>query len=404
MGPDVAVYEAVFASNGIHVGFGDKWELKDPANPNIKPVWDAMLNSIKDSKKRINVSTVYDKCKLPPFGMKDGIAAIFMSAILLIHKNQIALYEHGTYIPYMIIEIVERMIKNPDHFAVKYFQSTPVKKKLLKTVVSAFEINSAGSVLDVVSHMVRIVSALEPYTKQTKHLDKHSIAVRNTIQNAVEPDTLLFESLPQALGFNPLGPKTSQSDIQRFSDLLAKSISILQKNFRNTMEGITFLLFSVTGIETREKLSKASGIMSESVSDKKMQVFLGALATDTLERNEDWINYVALSLTDIPPMSWKDEQKVMFENNLKDMLGKFQRLASIHFAKTKDSFAKPSYQVTVTSADGSEQRNVVSIKPENKKKIEVIVENIIKDMKKQKLTKRDIGSLVALLSAASQKV
>ena len=91
-----------------------------------------------------------------------------------------------------------------------------------------------------------------------------------------------------------------------------------------------------------------------------------------------------------------DEQpflQYIFENNLTGIPDRFQRLASIHFAETKDSFVKPAFQATVTGADGNEHRNVVSIRPEHKKKI-AIADRIIKGMKKSGLTKHEMGGLL----------
>ncbi len=399
-GPDVAIYNAIFDHHKIHVGtIGNKWKLQDPRGPEIKPAWDAILHMIKKSSKRVPLSKIYQMCRLSPFGIKDGVLAIFAVAILLIYKNNIALYEHGTYTPYIMIEIAERMIKNPDHFEVKYFKSTPSKKQLLKTVISDFEINSEGSVLDVVSRLVRIVSALPPYVKQTKRLDKDSMAVRDAVLHAVEPDTLLFESLPNALGFDS---KTSQKDMVKFSSTLTKSKTTLQNEYLKLTQDIKKMLFDSTGIDNRAKLSKAASVMLQSITDQKMKVFLTALSSDVLERDEDWINYVALSLTEVSPISWTDDQRAMFENNLMSISGKFKRLASIHFANISNNFVKPSYQVTVTHADGSEHHTVVSLRPEQKKKMEKLVVKILKDMKKSGLTDKDLNALIATLSSKFQ--
>ncbi len=97
-----------------------------------------------------------------------------------------------------------------------------------------------------------------------------------------------------------------------------------------------------------------------------MKVFLTALSSDVLEKDEDWINYVALSLTDVPMISWKDGDHKIFENNLVAISHKFRRLASMHFADVSDNFVKPSYQVAVTHADGSGHYNGV-IKVRTKK-------------------------------------
>ena len=74
-------------------------------------------------------------------------------------------------------------------------------------------------------------------------------------------------------------------------------------------------------------------------------------------------------------------------------------LASIHFAKISKNFVKPSYQVTVTHADGTEHHNIVSLKPEQTKKMETILKLVKNEIKNNGLTKKDTRALGALLSS-----
>lgn len=396
-GPDRAIYEAVFYRNKIHVPDSKMgWKLQDPKEDAVMPAWNAMLDVIRKSKGRTNLLEIYRVCRGVPYGMKDGTASTFLAAILLVHAKTIALYEHGTYVPYLAPEIIERMLKNPIHFETKYFKNTPSRRKLLKTLASDFKINSDGSVLDVVSHLVTTISALQPYVKQTKLLDKHSIAVRDTILKAVEPDTLLFEELPHALGLKLINTKISDKEIHKFSRILVKSINTLQNKFSSTISELKDLLLVTTEMDDRKKLSNTASIVLKSVSDQKMKVFLTALTADALERDEDWINYVALSITNKLMLDWSDDQKLLFENSLTDIANSFKRLAGIHFSTILSNLRKPSYQVIVTKTDGTEHRNIVSLKPEREKELENFTSKVLLDMKKNGFTQKDLSVFMAL--------
>lgn len=402
-GPERAIYEAVLFYHGIHKqNKSFQWEMTDrKLSDTIRPVWRAMLNVIKKSKNRVVLTDIYKIAKMPPYGIRDGPLQLLIIAILIIYKNRIALYEHGTFVPKLQPEVAERMTKNPAHFELKYFKSTKSKKMLLSTVIKDLNINSKGSVLDVISHLVRVVSALPPYVIHTKNMDENSIAVRDTILNATEPDTLLFESLPKSLGFDM--SKKDSSTIVKFSKELAESVNTLQNKFSDTIQDIKDMLFVGTGIEDRKKLSEAASVMLKDVEEQKMRVFLTAVSSDVLEKDEGWINYVALSLTDTPMMSWKDGDYVLFKNRLSTTAEKFKNLASIHFADVACNFAKPSYKVTVTLADGSEHHNIVSLKPEQRKKIEAIAVKTVRNMKQKGFTEEDIDALIAMLSVREEK-
>ncbi len=399
-GPERAIYEAVIYENGIHAPKTSlQWKLQDAKNEKMHPVWHAMLSRIRKAGGRIMLTEIYRIAKMPPYGVKDGPVQLLVVAMILAHIDSIALYEHGTFVPKLQPEVAERMTKNPEHFEVKYFTRTRTKKMLLEQVCKDLGITPDGSILGVVGYLVRTVSALPPHIKHTKRLDRHTTAVRDAILRAVEPDTLLFEALPEMLGYSS---DISQAQIKKFSKTLAKSVKTLQNGFAKTVDDMCNLLFDSTGIDDRINLSKAAKVMESSVTDQKMKMFLAAVSADTLERKEDWINYVAMSLTNMPPADWKDEQRDMFENSLSAISAKFNRLAEIHFGDISDNFVKPSYQVTVTYADGHEHYNVVSLRPEQKKKVEKIAAKILRDMKKAGLTDKDLNGLIAVLSSKSR--
>ena len=399
-GPERAVYEAVIFNSGIHTQdklFG--WVLQDPTNKNIIPLWNEILDSIKKSRKRIVLSEISKKCTQPPYGVKEGVLPLFIVPILLIYRNNIAVYEHGSYRPKIGPEIIERMIKNPNHFEVKYFNITASKKKLIQTISKDLGIKSNDSIIAIVSHIVRIVSALPPYVKKTKKLNKDILAVKSTVVSAIEPDILLFDGLPKALGFKPFTYKISDSNIKKFSKTLTDSIKILQNEFDKTLDDITNMLYTSTGIQDRKKLSNSAKTMLKNVTDKTMNTFLTAISTDALEDDYDWIKYVALSLTDTPPADWKDEERMMFENRLKEISAQFSRLASIHFANIVDDLTKPSHQMTITRADGSEDHKLISLQPDQKEIVEKQAKSIIRSIKKRGFTKNDRDALIVMLSS-----
>lgn len=398
-GPERAMYEAVLRGTGIHKKDPKSpvWKIGEP-NKKLSAVWRKILKPLKGTGYRVSVAQIYESLKLPPFGVKDEVLPVLVFAELLAYRDNMALYEHGTFCPRLSDEIAERLSKNPEYFELKYFESNTAKKKILKEAASSLGLRPDAGLLDIVSHLVMTVNAVPKYSKKTKNLNKAAMAARDTILQAVEPDTLLFEGLPRVLVSKSLnGKRVTPRDITNFARRLAKATNDIRSAFDAMLDGLAQILFDSTGIEDRHKLSSTAKSVLESVSDQKMKVFLNAVAADMLS-DEDWIKYVAMTLTDIPPADWSDEQRAMFENSLADISGKFKRLASLHFADVSDSFVKPSYQITVTHADGHEDNSVVTLKPQHKAAVEKIAKEAIQDMKKKGISKQSMGALVAALS------
>lgn len=396
-GPDRAIYEAIFFENGLHKSnssFG--WKLNRPGS-NMKYVWRTMLNTIRKSSKRVVLTDIYKAAKMPPYGVRNGPMQLIFLAMFLVYKKNMALYEHGTFVPRLRPEIAERMTKNPEHFEVKYFRNSSANKAILSNVADQLKIEN-GSMLDVISHLVRTISALPPYVKSTKMLDKKISNVRDCIMTATEPDTLLFVSLPQALGFDT---KMSHYQSKKFAKMLAKSTNTLQKKFTEMFEEISQKLFDATGTRERQELSRAAKAMQPHAADQKMKVFLGALSADVLEKDEDWINYIAMSLTDIPPTDWKDDQRTMFENNLREFSSKFKRMTALHFSDLSDSFEKDACQVTVTMTDGREYHNIVSLKPKKRETWSKLLQKMKDEMLIEGFDVHEVSVLDALLGKKS---
>ena len=395
-GPERAIYEALLFENGIHVPARDlRWRFAAPRKTGMRMVWDAMLRKIKGTRGRISLAEVYSVAKMPPYGVRDGPLQIILVAMILAHRDSIALYEHGTFVPKLRPEEAERMTKNPEHFELKYFKRTGRATALLAQVASDLDVKPGESILDVVGHMVRAVSALPPHIKSTKIIDRNAMSVRDAILEAREPDTLLFESLPAALGY---GARMSGKDITRFSRTLARSVQKLQNGLRDMLGGLCRMLFEATGIDNRADLSRAARAVESSVTDHGMKAFLTAVSADTLERENDWINYVAMSLTDVPPTDWNDDQRRMFGNRLRSMSDKFKRIAGMHFAGISGSFPEKSFHVSVTGADGTERQDVVSLDQEDEDRIGRIVSWLKKDMGKRELSRRDMMAILASMA------
>ena len=97
-GPEKAMYEAIFRSTGIHrQDANGHWGLQAPTDRRWKSVW-RIMNSVLDDAitARINLVEVTAQLTSPPVGLKEGVIPLLMVASLVVHRDEVALYEHGT--------------------------------------------------------------------------------------------------------------------------------------------------------------------------------------------------------------------------------------------------------------------------------------------------------------------
>ena len=404
-GPERAIYEALLGRTGIHRGKNLAVGIHPPTGLVVK-LWNHMHLLIKEREGRVPVSELYSETASPPFGARAGIMPVLLTALILANRDCIALYEHGTYCPTVTAESLERMVKNPNLFAVKHVGSAKANRPALESIAREMKMSKAGSgridVLQIVSRLVRTVNSLPKCVKETDTVGKDAVAVREAIGRATEPDTLLFESLPAALGLEPVRGARAGARLDEFAARLGRAVSILESAFTHMLQDLRTALLDEMDAGDRAKLSKSAAALLEHAADRRTRAFLTALAADTL-KDDEWTKYVAMCLTDVPPADWTDGDRRAFKEGLADMRDRFTQLSSMHFADVSGMYAGHSFQVTVVHQDGRTERDVVSMSPKQKKAIEKMVVKVVKDMKGSGFSHKDLRALAALLIHKSEE-
>ena len=350
--PERAIYEAVISEYDIHKRDGGTYRFGRPAK-GLRAAWNAALHHMQ-VKRRVSLVDIYDIWRMPPYGIKDGIMPVLALLVVLVRRKNVAIYEHGTYVYRLNASLAERMVKNPQHFTLKYYTDTKSRSALVEKTAKSLGTDVEHDMLGIVQHLVGVVRALPTYTRRTHNLSKRTLAVRDIIQNAIEPDMLLFEDLPWALGV--VRPDTDRR-AALFADRLRVAVEELRGAFETIMGEMRAGLLRETDMDGRESLAGTASKLVSYVTDQKMKVFLGAVSAD-IPDDTAWITYVGLALTDVPPTDWSDEHHTMFWNGLREAASGFKRLAALRFGDISESFGQ-SVMVTITRPDGSEIRMVL---------------------------------------------
>lgn len=355
--PERAIYEAVIREYNIHRQVEGRYRFSLPDSGSLRKAWNAVLRRMRIRKQMI-LTDIYEIWRMPPYGIKDGVMPILAILLILARQGNVAVYEHGSFVPRLSASLAERLVKNPQHFSLKYYHRTRSRTALIGKTAELLGVNPEDGMLGVVGRLVWMVRMLPTYTGRTRSINKKALAVRDAVQNAVEPDTLLFESLPKALGMRPLGRSIDKRRIDKFASGLARAVHELLTAFDRMMEEMRLLLLKETNTANRPSLAKIASELLPDVSDQKMKVFLGAVSAD-IPDEKAWISYVGLTLTDAPPSDWGDEHREMFGNGLREVSAGFRRLAALRFAAVSGSLEEPSVMVTITHPDGREERVVL---------------------------------------------
>jgi hypothetical protein len=231
-GPEVSMYFSVLGETGIHRAVEGDWGFYPPLEKSgVLSIWQAIDDfCISASEKQQTLDNLYQRLEAPPYGVKRGAIPVLLAAVLLYHVDDIGVYKEGTFVPVLGAEHFELLVKDPSRFAVKYFEVVGLRSQVFKELEAILRSPNAtipagvrnATLLTVVRPLFQFVKKLPAYTKKTKHLSAEALSVLQILQQAPEPDELLFTALPKACGLAPIG--TDEGDDGTTAKTLRKKL------------------------------------------------------------------------------------------------------------------------------------------------------------------------------------
>ena len=409
-GPEVAMYRAFLARTGLH-GLepqGSRWTFRPPADERLQQAWKLVEGEFERStQRRVNLQDIYASLLSPPVGMKSGVIPVFVTAALLVRSDDIAVYEHGTFIPVLTPELSERMVRNPGHFEVKHFANTAgARLQVVEAIAERMGVRPGlgrvrvANVLGVVSQLVGRVQRLDNFTRRTASLSDATVRAREALFTAVEPDELLFKSLPSALGVPEVLASANEYPVARsYATRLVEAADELAGCAHGLLEQLFQDLLDASG-ETRQAITGFARSLEDEVLDPGVRAFVLTLANDTVDTDADWVGAIATVLAGKAPSEWTDRDRAHFRHVLARHVDAFLRLVALHTDQGADGGGpfKP-FRITVTRPDGREHVALVGVDDTDQQ----MVSDVLDSAMGQLVTtvgskKRGLSSLIAVIA------
>ena len=372
-GPEVAMYRAFLEATGLHrpPAGGGTLDFHEPHNKSLKRAWKVIRREFNRARKcRLNLRDLYGALLSPPIGMKAGVIPVFLTVALLVYRDEIAIYEHGTFKPVLAADLSERMVRNPGHFEIKHFANTSgARGEVVAALAKRLEVGGGSrryrvaNVVAVVGHLVSMARRLDRFTLRTRDMSEAALAAKNALVTSVEPDVLLFEALPVALGF-PRVPAGAQgyADANAYARKVAAVFGELRGRPNRLLAELLQLLLETSAETSRLAVSGQAAALEGQVLDPEVRAFVLTLANDAAETDLDWIRAIATVVARKAPSEWADEDVVQFRRELPPRVAAFQRLVALHAANRADGGGPfNALRVTLTRSDGSEHVRLVGI-------------------------------------------
>ena len=389
-GPEVAMYRAFLQRTGIHRlrGKGNGLPFGPPsATHSLARAWEVIEDQFERAKScRVNLKDVYAALLSSPIGMKEGVIPVFVTAALLASRDEIAIYEHGTFRPLLAQEVSERMVRNPYHFDIKHFANTAGARRSVinalarrLTVRPLFRRYRVANVLGIAGHLVSQVRLLDNFSLRTRSMSPDALAVRAAIVGAVEPDELLFDHLPECFKL-PAVPAdaTRYPEEAAYAERLGSAMDELIGRCAKLGEELLAQLLRTAAEKTRLAVSGQAAALDGEVLDPGVRAFVLALRGDAAKTDTQWISTIATVLSKKAPTEWTDHDLTWFQHELRVQVEAFQRLLALHVeGRARGGGPFQAFRVTITRPDGREHDRLVAVDETDRPLAEEIFEDAL---------------------------
>lgn len=371
--PEMSMYLSVLKATGLHQETADSWAIGEPHHRSDRCKVIPALRRIREivqaqPDSRINVAGLWEELRKPPYGVRDGIIPLLLTVFAIAHDKDIAFYKDGSFLRELSGEAMLLLTKAPERFDIQYCKIEGVRAQLFQKLLAVLEIKSSSKreteLLDVVKKLCVFVAQLPAYVLNTKKLSPVALAVRDVILNAREPAKLIFTDLPQACGFDPIGPGTTTSKpVHLFVNSLKGGLDELRAAYPCLQDRLKVQIseaFDLSGSfqRSRTELSNRAQVILLTVTEMKLRALCLRFMDLNLAESE-WLESLGSNLALKPPSKWHDAEEDMFNIELAQVAARFRRVESILFTENGSSKNGVGVRLAITQANGIEHEQVV---------------------------------------------
>lgn len=201
------LYETLLKITGLHRPDTEGvWRLLPPDEENASKflnLWNATKALFKDAGTRVKVTDIHDLWSAPPFGVRNGVKPVILTAFLLTHKGNVAVYKDGVFIPRINDADIDEYLQDARRFSMRWIlideEKTNILTGISKILAEVGAASGARDPLEAARGLVALVFGLPAWSQRTLSLSTEARAVRDTLLKAHDPHKVLFVDLAAVL-------------------------------------------------------------------------------------------------------------------------------------------------------------------------------------------------------------
>lgn len=199
---ELGLYLTVLKPFGLHRKLAKgRFGFAEPddslAGVSLRPAWSVIEESGADG-----LAAVYERWAAPPYGLKAGVMPILALAYMLAKQDSVAVYIDGVFQAAINDVVVDKLLQKPSIFRLRRIDRSVREAAFLCGLARLLGVPEDGASLPVAAALFQRFEALPQYAKRTTSLPLDAQKIRSIVLKADDPERLLFDDLPAALGEN----------------------------------------------------------------------------------------------------------------------------------------------------------------------------------------------------------
>lgn len=257
----------------------------------LKPLW-----SVFEEEESGHLSSILATLSASPYGVKAGVMPVLALAYLMANRDTVAVYIDGVYQTVIDDVVVDKLIQRPQEFRLRKVDRSIREIAFLSGLAAVLEVRHEGASLPVAQALFQRFEGLPAYSARTARLDAETLQIRMVILKASDPEALLFDDLPAALG-EDLAP-----------DVFAKAIAECEAAYPALLDELRGAIARSLGVDpaTFSGISDRAAVLRGLTNDYNFDAFIDRVAA--LEGEGDIESLVSL-LLHRPAKSWSDRDR-----------------------------------------------------------------------------------------------
>jgi len=339
--PEKTIYLSLLKENGISpISKSTRGTILFDSESSFFKLWRTSENYLESAKSgQLKVSELCDELSKRPFKLKKGLIDFWVPTFLFLKRDDIAIFNDGSYIPHLSEENLELIAKYPDKYFIKTFDIDGVKLDIFNSYRTFLNFTAEQkfdnvSFIETIKPFIVFYKQLPEYSRNTQRLSPSANKIRKAISSSKEPEETFFEAFPKALGFTLSDLQKDKSKLQIFTKSLQDAVRELRTLYDELVKRFEdFICFEFIGQTTsfeeyKEHLQKRFSKLKKHMLLSNQKTFVQRLDSP-LDDRKAWLNSIAQVLTGKVLESFSDEDEIILYDNLKAMILELDSLTNI---------------------------------------------------------------------------